>query len=211
MKRSRIYLMGFLLVAVLGSILALKAMSSGKGDAGGGDGDAIQIMMVSSRPGDAGEDGGAGGGDGARGNTTSGGQDPASSVSVTLVGRDGVADGGGASGDRATDGGGGGEAELPPLAALGAAEGIHTKMDSGWFPEREAAEWFQPLELDFQAARPLTPERYKEVLGEHHDRIGDVLKRSAEIGDHSSPEDGVLFLEAWNALVDQYKAEAYGS
>lgn len=209
MQRSRIYLMLFLLVAVLGTMMALKTMSGG-GPGGGDSGDraddsAIQIRMVSPRPdearGDAGEDGAK---------TAAGDGNAASRVAVTFIGGDGdeVEHGARASDD---EGAAGEAVGLPPMAALGAAEGIHTTMDSSWFPEREAAEWFQPLENDFQAARPLTLDRYKEVLGEHHERIGNVLRRSAEIGDGSSPQEGILFLEAWNELVDQYKAEAYGS
>ncbi len=212
MQRSRIYVMVFLLVAVLGAIMALKAMSGR--DRGGDDADrpaAVQIEMVSDRP-------AAGSGGEAGGSAPTGGAAAAdaSGVAVSLVGGDEAAvgqDGAGGGAGGATRGGPGrdGDAgELPPMAALGASQGIHTKMDSSWFPDREAAEWFAPLEQDFQASRPLTPERYKDILGNHHERIGDVLQRSAEIGDTSSPEEGIAFLEAWNALVDGYKAEAYG-
>ena len=209
MQRSRIYVLIFLLVAVLGAMIALKTMSGKRGSSGAdGDDDPIQIKMVSSRPAGAGAEGGGGAADTG---TATAGDARSSGVAVSLVTSSDVDAGDGGDGEASGDADGGEvDGELPPMAAKGAAEGIGTTIDRSWFPEKEAAEWFAPLERDFQDARPLTPERYKEVLADHHERIGDVLKRSAEIGDTSNPDDGMQFLEAWNELVDSYKAEAHG-
>ena len=70
---------------------------------------------------------------------------------------------------------------------------------------------FVPLELAFEEARPLDPERFREVIGDHTDTATDVLKRSAEIGEELGPEQGIAFLDAYNERVEAFKKEAYGS
>jgi hypothetical protein len=102
------------------------------------------------------------------------------------------------------------EAELP-MAHLGASLGIDTSMDDDWTVEDEAAQWFDPLESDFQASRPLNPDGYRTVLRDHHETATNVFKRSAEIGDELGPDAGIEFLEAYNELVEDYRREAYGT
>ncbi len=105
------------------------------------------------------------------------------------------------------------EADLAdlPMAQLGASLGIDTSMDDAWALEDEAAQWFGPMEADFDSARPLDPDAYKAILGNHHETATNVFKRSAEIGDELGPEKGVAFLEAYNELVDGYRREAYST
>ncbi len=103
--------------------------------------------------------------------------------------------------------------EMPelPMARLGASMGIDTSMDDKWTLEDEAAGWFSPMEDDFQASRPLGPDRYKEILGDHRETATDVLKRSGEIGDELGADAGIAFLDAYNELVEGYRDEAYGT
>lgn len=97
-----------------------------------------------------------------------------------------------------------------PLATKGREQGIDTTMDDDWTPGGEAEQWFGPLADAFEAARPLTPDLYNEVLGDHREATVDVFKRAGEIGDIEGPEAGIQFLNEYNALVDAYKREAYG-
>ena len=100
---------------------------------------------------------------------------------------------------------------VKPMAALGESLGIDTTMDDHWTLEDEAAQWFGPVEQDFQASRPMDPDRYKQVLRNHQETATHVLKRSAEIGDELGPDKGIEFLEAYNELVEGYREEAYSS
>lgn len=97
-----------------------------------------------------------------------------------------------------------------PMATKGREQGIDTTMDDDWSPEGEAEQWFGPLQDAFEAARPLTPDLYNEILGDHRDSTVDVFKRAGEIGDLEGPEKGIQFLDEYNAMVDAYKREAYG-
>lgn len=97
-----------------------------------------------------------------------------------------------------------------PMATKGREQGIDTTMDDDWSPEGEAEQWFGPLQDAFEAARPLTPDLYNEILGDHRESTVDVFKRAGEIGDLEGPEAGLQFLNEYNAMVDAYKREAYG-
>ncbi len=97
-----------------------------------------------------------------------------------------------------------------PMATKGREQGIDTTMDDDWTPGGEAEQWFGPLADAFEAARPLTPDLYNEILGDHRESTVDVFKRAGEIGDIEGPEAGIKFLDEYNALVDAYKREAYG-
>jgi len=97
------------------------------------------------------------------------------------------------------------------MAEIGAALGIDTSMDDRWTLEDEASQWFAPVEEAFEAARPLTPEKYKGIVGEHQDTTTQVFKRSAEIADELGSDRGIAFIEAYNDLVDGYRDEAYGT
>lgn len=98
-----------------------------------------------------------------------------------------------------------------PMEAAGAARGIDTTMDADWSPQSEAQGWFSALDDAFVAARPLSPQSYREIMHEHQGTVTDVLKRAAEIADEKGQEEGMAFLEEWNAQVEQYKQEATGS
>jgi hypothetical protein len=98
-----------------------------------------------------------------------------------------------------------------PMARLGASLGIDTSMDDDWTLDDEAAQWFDPLESDFQASRPLDPDGYRTVLRDHHETATNIFKRSAEIAEELGPDSGVAFLEAYNELVEGYRREAYGT
>lgn len=110
-----------------------------------------------------------------------------------------------------TDGDGAGIAAEGTMAEIGAALGIDTSMDDRWTLEDEASQWFAPVEEAFEAARPLTPEKYKGIVGEHQDTTTQVFKRSAEIADELGSDRGIAFIEAYNDLVDGYRDEAYGT
>lgn len=97
-----------------------------------------------------------------------------------------------------------------PMATEGRERGINTDFDNDWSPGGEASEWFQPLQSAFEGARPLTPDAYNEILGDYRDNTVDVFKRSGEIGEEQGPEVGIKFLEEYNALVEDYRREAYG-
>ncbi len=98
-----------------------------------------------------------------------------------------------------------------PMQAVGADRGIDTTMDADWSPASEAQGWFSALDDAFIAARPLTPQVYREIMNEHQGTVTDVLKRAAEIADEEGQEAGMAFIEEWNGQVDQYKREAQGS
>jgi hypothetical protein len=97
-----------------------------------------------------------------------------------------------------------------PMATKGREQGIDTTVDDDWTPGREAEQWFGPLQDAFEAARPLTPDLYNEILGDHRETTVDVFKRAGEIGDQEGAEKGLKFLDEYNAMVDAYKGEAYG-
>jgi len=97
-----------------------------------------------------------------------------------------------------------------PMATKGRERGIDTAMDDEWSPGGEAEQWFSPLRDAFEAARPLTPDLYNEILGDHRETTVDVFKRAGEIGELEGPEAGIQFLDEYNAEVDAYKREAYG-
>ncbi len=96
-----------------------------------------------------------------------------------------------------------------PMATKGREMGIDTDFDEDWSPSSEAVEWFQPLQSAFEDSRPLTPAVYNEILGEFRDNTVDVFKRSGEIGEVQGPEKGIRFLEEYNAMVEDYRREAY--
>ena len=97
-----------------------------------------------------------------------------------------------------------------PMAARGRSLGIDTDMDEDWAPESEAAQWFEPLDAALGAASPLDPETFHSIIGDHRETAIDVFKRSGEIAEAQGPDVGMTFLDEWNALVEDYKREAYG-
>ena len=131
-----------------------------------------------------------------------------SGATVDVIGGSGTQ---GSAGDEDEDGDDPGSPAQGSLAEIGAAMGIDTSMDDQWTLEDEAAQWFAPMEEAFEAARPLTPEKYKEILGEHGDTRTQVLQRSAEIADEIGSDRGIEFIEAYNELVEGYRDEAYGT
>jgi hypothetical protein len=166
----------------------------------------------------------AGRSNGEGGSTPAGFDDPATHADSAAVGHAGTPSGGDpASADlvgtsvagmdsppRKHTGHGLDEADELPMAKKGLDLGIDTSLDDDWTPRNEAEQWFEPLHGAFEAARPLTPDVYNAILGENRETTVDVLKRAGEIGDVLGADRGLAFLDAWNALMDPYKVEAYG-
>lgn len=97
-----------------------------------------------------------------------------------------------------------------PMAVKGRSLGIDTDMDDDWAPESEAAQWFDSLDAALDGASPLDPDSFSRIMGDHRETTIDVFKRSGEIAEAKGPDAGLDFLDEWNALVEDYKREAYG-
>ncbi len=215
MRRGSIAILIVVLLLVVAGLLLLRARGRAANAPGvPGDGAEAAIEHVNAGSSSTSRPRTGGGRRASRGATDGDQGDGASAreragVTVDVVGGGQVADGSdGVSGDP-DEGLVDPETELP-MAYLGASLGIDTSMDDNWTVEDEAAQWFDPLESDFQAARPLNPDSYRTVLRDHHETATNIFKRSAEIGDELGPDTGIEFLEAYNELVEDYRQEAYG-
>ena len=81
--------------------------------------------------------------------------------------------------------------------------------DPEYDPVTEARQLFFPLEEALQAARPLSPLSYKEVLGNHKDTSAEVFTRAGDLLRQGQTEAAKQLLAEWNRLYLVYKDETY--
>lgn len=81
--------------------------------------------------------------------------------------------------------------------------------DPDYDPVTEARQLFFPLEEALQAARPLSPASYKEVLGNHKDTSAEIFTRASDLLRQGQTEAAKQLLAEWNRLYLVYKDETY--